>query len=522
MSLIHTTGRRTSLLAERALGQSQFTRTFAAGVNGVHTPHALPSPLKGFVPKDNSVDLQAVTRKHWDSEAWPAEESKAALNAHAMLTWSPGAVIKGLPLMVRGEGVYLYDSDGKQYVDLTAQAVCANLGHTAPPSVKAAINHQLDTLPFVYSGLATCEPRARLAKLLSEVLPGDINGFLFPTGGGEANEAAIRMARRYTGRHKIISHYRSYHGGTTNALAATGDFRRWFGEQGAHGFVKAFGPSPWHFSQGRTEEEEADRALAMLEEQILLEGPGHIAAIMMESIVGAGGAYKHPAHYVQGVRALCDRHGILLIMDEVMMGFGRTGKMWGFQHYEGVLPDMVTAAKGLTASILPLSMLAVREPIKKFFEDQSTGWGATFHAHPMGMACALATVKHVLDTDVVGQVNKMAPVLESEIARLVEEHPSVARGRSFGLFSCLDMVDPSNTEAGATGDNQDGTPVQRLEGPPAPGAVSFKAALHKHGVFGLLRLPLLHITPPLNVTEAELLDATQRLSSALNDSLDKQ
>ena len=166
---------------------------------------------------------------------------------------------------------------------------------------------QMDELFFIYSGLATCEPRARLSELLSEICPGDINGFLFPSGGGEANEAAIRMARRFTGKHKIISHYRSYHGGTTGSLAATGDARRWWGEAGAAGFVKVFGPSPLHFSFGRTPEEEADHALAVLEETILLEGGHTIAAIMIESIVGAGGAFKHPAHYMQGVRALCDK-----------------------------------------------------------------------------------------------------------------------------------------------------------------------------------------------------------------------
>jgi taurine--2-oxoglutarate transaminase len=276
--------------------------------------------MLGFAPQNNATPFAAVSKHHWDDAAWAPEAVSAGIARHSMATWAPGNSIKGAPVMVRGEGVYLYDADGKQYVDLTSQAVCANFGHTTPEPIKAAVAKQMEDLAFVYSGLATCEVRARLSSLLAEVCPGDINGFLFPSGGGEANEAAIRMARRYTGRQKIVSHYRSYHGGTTGSLAATGDFRRWGGEAGAAGFVKAFGPTPWHFSFGRTEEEEADKCLAMLEEQVLMEGPHTIAAIMFESIVGAGGVHKHPAHYVQGVRALCDRHGILLILDEVMCG----------------------------------------------------------------------------------------------------------------------------------------------------------------------------------------------------------
>lgn len=336
------------------------------GVNGPHQPSVLDSPMTKFDPMDNTAPATrgGVNSAHWDN-GWDATELRRNSNSHCMNSWTPGNAISGVPFMVKGDGVYLTDMDGKEYVDLTSQAVCANLGYTVPESVQNAVAKQMETLPFVYGGLANCEPRPRLAKLLSELLPGDINGFMFPCGGGEANEAAIRLARRYTGRQKIITHYRSYHGGTTGSLAATGDFRRWWGEAGAAGFIKAFGPSPWHFSQGESEEAAADRALAMLQEQILLEGPQSIAAIMMESIVGAGGAHKHPAHYVQGVRSLCDEHGIVLILDEVMVGFGRTGSMWGFQHYDGVVPDIVTSAKGLTAAYLPLAMVGVRQHIKE-------------------------------------------------------------------------------------------------------------------------------------------------------------
>merc|ERR1719428_2702620 len=242
------------------------------------------------------------------------------------------------------------------------------------------MNAQLDKVPMVYGGIGATEVRLRLSKLLSEVIPGDITGFLFPCGGGEANEAAIRIARRYTGRQKIMTQYRSYHGGSTATLGATGDFRRWFAETGATGFVKIFNPQPLGFTWGDSDESAMKLCLQALEEQILLEGPASIAAVMLESVVGAGGVLVPPVGYMQGVRALCDKYDVLLILDEVMSGFGRTGELWAFQHFNNVTPDIVTSAKGLTGAFLPMSMVGVREHIKRWFHDKPLGWGATYHA----------------------------------------------------------------------------------------------------------------------------------------------
>jgi 4-aminobutyrate aminotransferase-like enzyme len=470
--------------------------------------NALPSPLLDFKPRDNSVDLKNLSQKHWGPQT--KDEMQATINDHSMATWTPSGTLKDVPFFTHGEGVYLYDDTGKDYVDLTSQAVCTNLGHTVPESVNKAISDQLSKLPFIYAGLANCEARARLSGLLSELCPGDITGFQFPSSGGEANESAIRIARRYTGKTKIFNHYRSYHGGTTASLAATGDFRRFMGETGGPGgFIKMMGPCPWHHTLGKSDDEISDNCLSILQDQIMMEGPETIAAIMMEGVLGAGGVYRYPTKYVQGVRALCDKHGILLIMDEVMSGFGRSGKMWGHQHYEGVVPDIMTSAKGLSSSIIPLAMVGVRTDIKNHFDTISSGWGSTYHAHPVAMACAHATLKHMIDTDLLGHVEKMGVVMEEEIERLVAEHPSVARGRSYGLFACVDLVD------------KNGAAIQNLTGPPAASAGAFKAALRKHGVFNLLRLPLVHIAPPLVITEPELRDATQRLSAALKETLDK-
>lgn len=473
-------------------------------VNDVHIPDRNPAPELQY--RDNST--KEVSSSHWEPH-WDRDSIKSYSDQHVMATWAVTDNLKSVPNIVKGEGVYLYDENGKEYLDWTSQAVCSNLGHTVPEQVKAGIQAQLENIAFLYSGLGNCEVRVRLSKLLSELCPGDIDGFLFPSGGGEANEAAIRMARRFTGKEKIFTQYRSYHGGTTSSLAATGDFRRWFGESGASGHVKMFNPYPFHFDVGSTHEDVAANAVAMLEEQILMEGPQTIAAIMLESIVGAGGAFVHPPGYVQGVRALCDKYDILLILDEVMVGFGRTGKMWGYQHYEGVIPDIMTSAKGLTASFVPMAMVGVRSHIKEFFNTNPLGWGATYHAHPVAMVCAYESIKYSLEQDIVNRVKAMEPVMLEEIQKLIDNHPSVQQGRGVGLFGCIDTI------------NGEGRLTQKLQGPVTPRNAEFKKALAEEGVYGLLRLPLVHVAPPLIIEEDQLRDGFARVSRALERTLDR-
>lgn len=400
--------------------------------------------------------------------------------------------------------MYLYDRNGKEYLDWTSQAVCTNLGYTVPPAVVKAITEQLVKLPMVYGGLGMTEIRCRMAQLMAELLPGDIDGFIFPSGGGEANEAAVRIARRYTGKHKIITQYRSYHGGSAATLAATGDFRRWFAEAGATGFVKMFNPTPFKFQWGSDEKAATATALAALEEQILLEGPNEIAAIMIESIVGAGGVLLAPAGYMQGIRALCDKYSLLMIADEVMVGFGRTGKFWGFQHYDGVVPDIVTSAKGLSAAYLPLSVVGMRRPIKEFFETTALGWGATYQAHPVALACAYECIKHMLDQRLVSHAAALGEVMQTEIATLVAKHPCVRQGRAVGLFGCIDLVD------------RDGQYIQPLQGPSPDPVIKFKNALVDNGIYGLVRPPYLHCAPPLVISADELKDGFQRVTRSLS------
>lgn len=389
-------------------------------------------------------------------------------------------------------------------------------------------------LPFVYGGIGLAEIRARFSSLMTELMPGDLQGMVFPSSGSEANEAAIMMARRYTGKWKVINWYRSYHGGTSNSLSATGDFRRWFGGDRAPGFVKAFPPHPLFFDlAGSTEKERTAMALNMLEEQILNEGPDTIAMVQFESIIGSGGVVIPPEGYMQvcvrrsclhkshstihtthircslfrafsqGVRALCDKYNILMHCDEVMVGFGRTGKLFGFQNYDGVIPDIITAAKGITSSSVPLSMTACRRHIMEAFEDKPLGWGSTYQAHPVALAAAYETVKYLVKEDVIGNVQRLAPVFENGMRDLAENHPSIKQYRSIGLFGCLDAHSP------------DGSNPQLQHEAVEHAFVEYKKAYTEHGLIGLLRPPHLHIAPPLIITEEELLDGFERQDKAL-------
>jgi len=439
---------------------------------------------------------------------WSSDKLNASRKEHPfMMTWVPGAARHSVPNMTHGEGVYLYDDTGKQYLDWTSQAVCANLGHDVPKGVVDAAAQQMATLPFVYGGIGITEVRTRLNQLMAEILPGDLRAAVYPSSGAEANEAGIMMARRFTGRQKVISWYRSYHGATANAGAATGDFRRWYGSDEVPGFVKAFNPFPLFFNHGgpnATEEESVQAALNMLEEQILNEGPDNIASIVMESIVGAGGCLVMPPGYMQGIRALCDQYGILMHVDEVMVGFGRTGKLFGFQNYEGVMPDIVSSAKGISSAAIPMSMTACNAEIMDFFEDKPLGWGSTYQAHPVAMAVAYENIKYLIENNIVGRSANMAPLFEACMQKLANDHPSIKQYRAIGMFGCFDIQDINGANP-------------KLQHEAAHEAFhKYKQAFLDNGLVGLHRYPHIHCAPPLSITEEELIDGFQRLDRALD------
>jgi len=426
-----------------------------------------------------------------------------------MCTWSPGKAKNSLPIITHANHIYLYDSDGKEYMDWTSQAVCTNAGHSLSPRVTTAIHEQMNNLHFVYGGIAMTEIRARLSSLISELLPGDLVGCLFPSSGSEANEAAIAMARRFTGRPKILSFYRSYHGGTKNSLSATGDYRRHF-QQDSSGFVKAFNFTPSFFEHaGEDEAERVQSALLMLEEQIISEGAETIASIVLESIPGSAGVLTMPHAYMQGVRAICDKYGILLHIDEVMCGFGRTGEMWGFQNYPGVLPDIVTSAKGLSASVAPISFVAINEKMMEFFEENPVGWGSTFQGHPVAMAAAYAILTEVLTSNLIGHVKSVAPIFEEHMRHCAEVHPSILNYRSIGLYGALDIATPDGQQPHATHEARTTATTRYFD--------SFR----ENGLLGLFRAPIIHIAPPLIINEEEIQEGFARQHRAL-DVLDEE
>jgi taurine---2-oxoglutarate transaminase len=422
------------------------------------------------------------------------------------MTWAPSSARHSVPVMTHGDGVYLYDDSGKQYLDWTSQAVCANLGYDLPDTVIEAAAYQMRQLPFTYGGIGITEVRIRLNQLLAEILPGDLRPAVYPSSGAEANEAGIMMAKRFTGRQKVISCYRSYHGATAHAGAATGDLRRWYGSDSVPGFIKAFSPFPLFFRYGgnqATEQEQVESALLMLDEQILNEGPDNIASIVMESIVGAGGCLVMPDGYLQGIRALCDQYGILLHLDEVMVGFGRTGTWFGFQNYDGVMPDIVSCAKGISSSAIPLSMTACNAEIMNFFEDKPLGWGSTYQAHPVALAVAYENIKYLLQNNIIGRARSMAPLLEEWMQKLADTHPCIKQFRSIGMFGCFDVQD------------RDGNNPKLQHQAAHEAFAKYKEAYLNEGLVGLHRYPHIHCAPPLIITEDELIDGFQRLDRAL-------
>jgi taurine--2-oxoglutarate transaminase len=346
------------------------------------------------------------------------------------------------------------------------------------------------------------EPRARLAMRLAELCPGDIDSFFFTLGGSEANENAIRAARLYTGRQKILSSYRSYHGATQACLQLSGDPRRLPAEPGAPGYVHFMGPWPYEYSFGRDEDEITANHLRYLEELITYEGPDRIAALIVETVTGAGGVLMPPRGWLRGVRELLSRHGILLICDEVMSGWGRTGKLFACEHYD-VVPDILTMAKGLTSSYVPLGAMGVRRPIAEHFREHVFFGGLTYNAHPFACAVALAAVDTLVEEGMVENAAAMGEVMRAEMERLQAKHPSVGATRNLGLFGAIDVCR-----------NAAGDPIAPYNGS-HPAMSELAAFLRREGLFTYLRWSSVMCNPPLCITEEQLLEGFDILDRAL-------
>ena len=339
-----------------------------------------------------------------------AEQIVGLSKQHTMFSWSAQGAVNPIP-MVKAKGVYFWDANGKRYIDMNSQLMCMNIGH-GDQRVIDAIKAQAEELAYAGPGMAT-RVRAELGPMLAEVTPGDLDTFFFTLGGAEANENAIRMAKAFTGRHKIMTRYRSYHGATAGAIALTGDPRRWANEPGYPGVVRVFDPYKYRshlYAEGDSDATFTQKMLAQLEETIMYEGPNTIAAFVIETVTGTNGLIVPPDGYLQGVRAICDKYGILLICDEVMAGLGRTGAWFAVDHWD-VVPDIITMAKGLTSAYLPLGAVAVNPRIAEFFKDRMYYGGLTYNAHPMCLAAAVATLKVLHDDDLVGNSRRMGAVM---------------------------------------------------------------------------------------------------------------
>jgi taurine---2-oxoglutarate transaminase len=420
----------------------------------------------------------------------PTQEMIDLCKKHTLYTWSASDAVAPLPI-ARAEGVYLWTPEGQRILDFNAQLMSVLIGH-AHPKVIAAMKSQLDELIFVYPQTAT-QVRARLGKLMAELTPGNINTFFFTLGGAEANENAVRAARLYTGRQKVLSSYRSYHGGTALTMGLTGDPRRWPNEPSVPGIVHYMDPRPYDYSFGATEDEICANHLRYLEETIVMEGASTIAALIRETVTGTNGVLAPPAGWLPGVRKLCDKYGILLILDEVMAGMGRTGKMYAFEHYD-VVPDIVTLAKGLTSSYFPLGAMGLADPIADHFRKNVFWGGLTYNSHPVGLATAEAVIRVMIDEGMLENTVKMGAVMRSEMDRLQAKHPSVAEGRNVGLFGMMDLRKDSK-----------GTPLAPFNGShPAMNALAkfFK----DNGLFTFVRWASFTCNPPLCITEEQLLE----------------
>eukprot|EP01134_Creolimax_fragrantissima_P005733 CFRG5733T1 len=455
-----------------------------------------------FKPRDNSTGKVDMA-KHSQAE-WDPSETLNAMEDSALFSWSSQKASLDSAVHVKDtKGIYWYGHNGKKYVDWASGAVCSNLGHTMPQPIKDAIIKQMNSVPFVYSDTGVVDIRGRLCALLAELSPADINGFLFASSGAEANEGAIRLAREYTGRNKIMSRYRSYHGGTTATLNLTGDPRKLSVDPFSVGFVKMLDPCPHNFEWDSDPDIAATKCLGALQEQILTEGSQTIAAIYLESIVGSNGWLFPSKKYMHGVRALCDKYGILMVVDEVMTGFGRTGTMFGFQHYDGVVPDMYTFAKGATGAFAPLSGIGVRQHLMDHFKTNPTKYGSTYSAHPMGCAVAYATIKHIIESDLCEHVQRMGIVMQEEIGNLVKSHQSVKGGRAIGIAGGFDL-------SGTDGNFLMGMHEQT-------NALSvLKQHMLREGIVTIYRGNFVHCCPPLVINEEELRDGFARVNRALD------
>jgi taurine---2-oxoglutarate transaminase len=423
---------------------------------------------------------------------------------YVLYSWSVQDAIN--PIAVAGaEGRHFWDYDGKRYLDFASQLVNVSIGHQHP-KVIAAIKEQADKLATIGPPMAT-ESRSRLGRLLAEVTPGDLQMSFFTNGGAEANENAVKLARWYTGRHKVIARYRSYHGATAGAITLTGDPRRWPAEPGIPGVVRMFDPYTYRCPAGHPDPCPVCTGGPHLEEILQYEGADTVAAVILETVTGTNGIIVPPDGYLRSIRETCDRHGILLICDEVMAGFGRTGKWFGVDNWD-VVPDIMTVAKGINSGYVPLGAMIVREPIARWVRDKYFAGGLTYSGHPLACASAVASIEAFQEEGIVEQAAASGELFREKLHELARRHPSIGEVRGLGCFWGLELVKSRETREPLVpfnGTGESAAPVMRVA----------KAALER-GLYLMVHWNVVMVCPPLTITPDELEEGVAILDEVLS------
>jgi len=404
---------------------------------------------------------------------------------HTLFEWSAQGAVDPIPV-AGAKGCWFWTPEGKRYLDFNSQLMCVNIGH-GDERVVRAIAQQAESLAYANPFMAT-EARARLGRKLAEICPGDIEVFFFTNGGAEANENAIKIARQFTGRHKVLAFYRSYHGGTAGSMMLTGDPRRWASEPGMPGVVHVL--NPYHGIQRGWDT--AEVALARIEETIQLEGAQTIAAFFLEPVTGTNGVLVPPEGFIRGIRDLCTKYGILMVADEVMSGFGRTGEWFSVDHWR-VVPDLMTMAKGLTSAYVPLGAVGMRRAIADHFKDKVFFGGLTYNSHPLGCATALATLQVYEDDQLIENARRMGLVMKDLLAGLQAKHQIVGAVRSIGLFGIVELVK----------DRQSMEPLAPFNGTSEP-MKKLGKFFRDEGLYTFVRMNTFFTNPPLTITDEEL------------------
>lgn len=431
-------------------------------------------------------------------------EIKEMQTAYNLQSWSKQRGINPIPIE-KADGIYMWDYDGRRYSDMSSQLVNLNVGHNCRPIIEA-IKEQAEKFCYLSPSFA-CESRARLAKMVIELMPDNMGKVFFTNGGADANENAVKMARMFTGRNKVFSRYRSYHGSTFGAGNLTGEPRRYPLEPGIPGFVKFFDPyiyrEPIKFE---SEKAASDYYVAKLREQIIYENPDSVAAVVMETVTGSNGVIIPPEGYLQGVRKICDEFGIMMICDEVMAGWGRTGKMFAFENF-GVKPDIVSFAKGVTCGYVQLGGVALSRDIAAYFDDHMLSCGLTYSAHPLACAAGVACLNFYKESNILENVNKVGKVLGEILEDLKAKHPCVGDVRYIGLFSSIELVKDKDTREPLVpyGKDPEGVMGKIIGALKAKGFVTYS---HENMIF---------VSPPLIITEEQIREEMAKVDEVLTD-----